>query len=148
MTLKKSIAGHFKEYEVDVFENDIFSHKEKRKDWVDQIDIDMHPLEETAILKHWDIHNLRIKIPEKATQQQEHEWLIENGPYFVRDKRKEWQEDFDAAQPGIQEAEEKFQKAHQAWCDHADLCVAHGLCPNEYQGDARLSLIKPLEGDN
>lgn len=149
MALTKTMAGYFDEKFNEIFKEDgSFSHKEKIQTWIDQTDVDMHPLEEEAILKSRAIHDLKIRIPVKPSQVDEHEWLIEYGPDYIKQKRKEWQAAFDTAQPEIQVAEEEFQKAHQAWCEHANLCVAHGLCPNKYQGDAQLSLTKPLEGEN
>ena len=32
--------------------------------------------------------------------------------------------------------------AHNGWNEHVELCVMHGVCPNKYDGDARLNLKK------
>jgi hypothetical protein len=56
MSLKKTIAGHFKTTLIDVYhENGTFSHQEKRQEWVEQQDVALGPLEEEAIRAEWDI---------------------------------------------------------------------------------------------
>jgi len=133
MALIKSIAGY-----LDI-DNNI---------WVDEQHIEMHPLEEMCIQAGWGRNTLKLELDKKPSKEQEHEWLIDNGPEFVKQKRLEWAEQEKEILSKLNELDNIHAEHNKSWCDHADLCVAHGLCPNEYQGDARLSLIKPLEGDN
>jgi len=128
MALKKSIAGYLTIDKVDVMNEDgSFSHTEERRGWVDQRDIEMHPLEEKAILAHWAIHDVKIKLPEKLSQQQEHELLIEHGADYVKQKRAEWQAAYDALLPEIEAAEKAHQEHHDTWNKHVEFCVANGF---------------------
>ena len=132
MTLKKTIA----------------SYRGKTGEIVPQQDVEMHPLEEIEVRSHWAIHDIKIKCPPKPTQDDEHEWIIQFGADYVKQKRNEWQKAYDAVQPDIEAAEKKFQEAHQAWCDHANLCVANGHDPDKFDGDAREKLTMPEIKDN
>lgn len=141
MALKKTIAGYFKENEIDIFNEDgSFSHKEKRKDFIDQVDIDMHPLEEASMLKHWAIHD--VALPEMHSKEEEHEWLIESGPDFVKQKRKERSELIESKRAEFDLAHEEFQVAHNSWNEHVELCRAHNVNPDTFDRDARLTLEK------
>jgi len=141
MTLKKTLAGYFKEYEVDILNDDgTFSHKEKRKDFINQLDIDMHPLEEVSILKHWAIHD--VQLPDDHSKEAEHEWLIEYGPEFIKQKRIERKQLIENMRPAFDLAHQEFQDAHNAWNEHVELCVKNGLNPDTFDGDARLVLGK------
>lgn len=144
MALKKTIAGYFKESNVDILNDDgSFSHVEKKRDWVDQVDIEMHPLEEESLLKYWALDEVRL--PEKATESEEHEWMVEHGIDFVKQKRKEFNELLESKRAAYDNANEAFQLAHNGWNEHVELCVMHGVCPNKYDGDARLNLKKDKE---
>jgi hypothetical protein len=116
MALKKTIA----------------SYRGENGEIVPQRDVEMHPLEEAEMLAHWAIHDEVIKCPPKPSAQDEHEWLIIHGEDYVKQKRDEWQKSFDANQPAVEEANKKFQEAHQAWCDHCDHCVANGFDPDTH----------------
>lgn len=131
MTLKKTIAGYFKEYEIDILkDNGEFSHKKRHIDWIDQCEVDMHPLEEAQVLAHWAIHDVKAKFPEKLTQKQEHEWLIEHGADFVKQKRAEFKKAMDALQPEIDTAYKKLEECTEAWRTHCDKCCSKGLNPD------------------
>lgn len=150
MTLKKTIAGHFKEYEVNVYKDvtvpvrgstelkieKVFSHTEQRREWVEQKDIDMHPLEEEEFLAHWSIHEHQSKIPPKPTQEEEHEWMVEHGVDYVKSKRAEWQKAHDEIMPEVEKAQARFEAAHKAWDNHCSTCLAHRKDPNTFDGDA------------
>jgi len=141
MALKKTIAGYFKDSEVDIFNEDgSFSHKEKRRDFINQLDVDMHPLEEAAMLKHWAISE--FVLPDMPSKEEEHEWLIENGPDFVKQKRIERKELIESKRPAFDLANEEFLNAHEQWCKHANLCVEHNHSPDTFEGDANLILGK------
>lgn len=127
MSLKKTIAGYL--------------HGDGN--WIEQRDVDMHPLEEDATLAHWAIHDERIKIPPKPTQTDEHEWLLEHGAEYVKQKRIEWQQQYDLLQPNVEKAEKIFQEKHDIWNEHVKLCVANGIDADTFQGDARQSLKMP-----
>ena len=111
-----------------------------------QRDIDMHPLEEAATLKHWAIHDENIKIPSKPTTEQELQWLIDFNADYVKQKRAEWQAIYDKQKPFIDAAEAEFQKAHNYWNKHCELCVANGHDYDTFDGDANL-LLKMPEGN-
>ncbi len=114
---------------------------------VPQRDVDMHPLEEEATLAHWAIHDERIKIPSKPTQADEHEWLIEHGAEYVKQKRIEWKSAYDTLYPNVEKAEALFQQKHNAWNDHVMLCHANGVDYDTFDGDAREKLTMPIKED-
>jgi hypothetical protein len=94
---------------------------------IPQRDVDMHPLEEAMTLKNWAIHEHVKKIPPKPSIADEHEWLIQYGAEYIKQKRAEWQKYHDAAQPAIQKAEAEWREAETQWNLHAQKCHAHGL---------------------
>ena len=124
MSLKKTIAGHFA----------------KDGSWIEQRDVVMHPLEEAATLSDWAAHNAKSKMPVEPTQLEEHEWLIQYGSVYVRQKREEWKTAHDSMLPSLITHENAFQQAHNNWNQHVELCAKHGHDPDTYPGDARLSL--------
>lgn len=150
MTLKKTIAGYFKVYSSDVFiDHDIkddlgnvtgtekkFSHTEIRHDWIPEQEITMHQLEEDAIRAQWNVHEVQKLCPPAPSKEEEHEWLIEHGADFVKQKRIEWQNQMDALKPQLDEAMKKAQDCHETWCQHADLCMSKGFDPNVFDGNA------------
>lgn len=127
MALKKTVAGYFKKVPIKVQMDNGDMVDSFQQEWVNQQDIDMHPLEETAIRAHWAIHDQASLIPEKPTKNIEHEWLVDNGADFVKQKRQEWQQVFDAVNPLVEAAQSEAERCHQAWCAHAEDCVAKGL---------------------
>lgn len=142
MTLNKTIAGYFKEYYVNVMKDDgTLSHREFHREWIDQKNVEMHPLEEAYIKSHWQISNNLL--PEKPTPEEEHEWLIEYGADYVKQKRQEWQKNVDAAKPAHEAAMLKCHEAKKAWDDHCFLCLVNKHNPDTYPGDARESLKAP-----
>lgn len=146
MALKKTIAGYRRDFEVDMLKADgTFSHKEKRSEWVDQVDLDMHPLEEDCTLKEWAIPHIHAKAVPKPTKEQEHDWLIEHGIEHVKQKRKEHLDSLAAIQPELDAAHGAWRGAEKGWNDHSELCFANGHCPDTFQGDAR-QLLKMPEG--
>lgn len=130
MTLKKTIAGHF-----------------KGSEWVEQQEVEMHPLEEEETRAYWAIHDAKIKIPPKPTKEQEHEWLIEHGPEFVKNMRQQWQTKHDEIMPEVEAAEAKFQKCHQDWCDHAEHCHANGLDKDKHDKEKHAHLVEKYKDD-
>lgn len=63
--MKKTIAGYFKTTMVDVhFPDGTLSHTEKRQEWVEQEDVELGPLEESAILADWAIGDHQRERPE------------------------------------------------------------------------------------
>lgn len=127
MTLKKTISSTIK----------------YGKEIIPQCDVEMHPLEEAATLAHWAIHEEKEKIPPQPSKDEEHEWLIEHGAEYVKQKRIEWQTMHDNLYPAVQKAEILFQESHDAWNHHVELCVANGYDPDKFDGDARNSLTMP-----
>lgn len=122
------------------------SYRDSNGKIVPQRDIDMHPLEEAATLKHWAVHDEKIKLPPIPIQNQEHEWLIEFGADYVKQKREEWKAAYEVQKPFIDAAESEFQKAHNYWNKHVELCVANGHDYDTFEGDANL-LLKMPEGN-
>jgi len=98
--------------------------------------VDMHPFEETSQLAWWNVHDAQRKVPNKPSRAQEHEWLIEHGAEYVKQKRAEWQAIHDAIQPEIQAAHDKFYELHAIWNDHAERAHANGFDPDTHP-DAR-----------
>jgi hypothetical protein len=100
MALKKAIAGYFDE----------------NKNWIPQQDVDMHPLEEAEIRASWTVGDSQGKMPIKPTNEQEHDWLIEHGAQFVKQKREEWK------------------AAHAEWLKgHEPLVAEHRRHANAYE---------------
>lgn len=146
MALKKSIASYLKVYEVDVLNEDgSFSHKETRRDIIPQVDVDMHPFEEAAIQAHWAIHEVKKGMPDEITQKMEHDWLIENGADFVKQKRAEYATASATLKPALDVAHQAAIDARAAWSEHAELCVANGHNPDAFVGDARQTLKMPIK---
>ena len=95
--------------------------------WSEQREVEMHPLEEREIKAHWAIHDVKVKIPEKPTKEQEHEWLLEFGADYVKQKRAEWQKAHDEIQPELQAAHDHHQQCVKIWHEHVEYCVANGF---------------------
>jgi hypothetical protein len=108
--------------------------------WDPEKNIIMHPVEEAQIRAEWAIHDIKKKVPDKASREEEHEWLVEFGADYVKTKRAEWQAAYDAIKDELKAAEDKFQACTKAWYDHAELCMANKRDPNTFAGDARESL--------
>lgn len=108
-----------------------------------QKNIEMHFLEQAAIKACWAIQEAKKKVPDKPDQQTEHNWLIEFGAEYVKQKRAEWQSIYDTHKPLIDAAEKAFQEADAYWNSHSQLCVANGINPDTHEGDANLNLKKP-----
>lgn len=134
MPLKKTMAGYYKDIEKE--------DGSKDRVWIEQVDIDMHPLEEESIRKFWAIHEVRKSLPEEITKEQEHEWLIEHGAEYVKQKRDEYRVVYEAARPELEAVQKAHQKAHDEWCAHAEHCVLNGLCPDTHDKEKHLYLIE------
>lgn len=89
MALKKSIAGYWKKWieQVEISEG-VFVDQQKEA-WIEQQDVEMHPVEEKEILAHWAVGDSIKVMPNAPTREEEHEWLIEHGAEFVKGKRAE-----------------------------------------------------------
>lgn len=123
MALKKTIAGHFKEiifnvpaidaegeFLADEEGKQIFStHIEKL--WIPQFDVEMTPLEEQEVLASWAMGEVELSSPIPPTQKDEHEWLIEFGADYIKQKRKEHEEKVAQHMPLLIEARERHHKA-------------------------------------
>lgn len=116
MTLKKTIASFLK----------------PDGTWEPQKDIEVHPLEEAELRAHWAIHDVTAQIPEKPTREQEHEWLIEHGTDYIKQRRAEWQAVNDSIQPHLKAAEQAHLAAHQVWCTHVENCIVNKIDPNKH----------------
>lgn len=90
MSLKKLLAGYYKEWKEEVFHEDGSSHFEARREWIPQQEVDMHPLEEAEVRAHWAIGDSMAKMPRAPSKEEEHDWLIEHGSEYVKQKRAEW----------------------------------------------------------
>lgn len=110
----------------------IASYRKEDGTWEPQRDVEMHPLEEKEIKAHWAIHDVNIKIPEKPTKEQEHEWLIENGADFVKLKREEWKKAYDVIEPELIAAHNYHQECTKEWHAHVEHCVANGFDCDTY----------------
>lgn len=146
MTLIKTIAAYNRFYQEKIIHEDGNHHIEDKVEWIEQKDIEMHPLEEDVVRKYWAINDVSNKIPSKPTQQEEHEFLIFHGADYVKQKRAEWQAIHDSIKPELDAAEKAYQDAHNYWNNHVALCIGNGHNPDTFQGDANLLLNK--EGDN
>lgn len=131
MTLKKTYAASF----------DPMSGLEI----IPQRDIDMHPFEEVEHLAKAEMHKLIKTIPEKPSKDEEHEWLLEFGADYVKQKRDEWQKAFDDAQPAILEAEKIWRNAEANWNDHAIKAYHNGFDPDTHPDARNLTLPKELK---
>lgn len=100
---------------------------------IPQYEIDMHPIEEEMALAKWAHGDALSKAPQAPTKEQEHEWLIEHGGDFIKQKRAEWQVLNDAAQPAIVAAEAKWRTAEKAWNDHCEYYHSRGFDPDTLQ---------------
>jgi len=108
-----------------------------------QRDIDMHALEENEVRAKWALNEATDKIPKAPSQAEEHEWLLDHGAIYVKQKRAEWQKAHNEAQPAINHLESVWRGHEKAWNDHATLCHANGLDHDTFVGDARQSLKMP-----
>lgn len=99
-----------------------------------QYDIDMHPLEEASILAFWATGEELMKMPVKPSIEQEHEWLLEFGADYVKQKRNVYQAAYDLQRPNLEAAEAKHQEAHRKWCSHMEMCAANGKNPDTFSG--------------
>jgi len=95
--------------------------------WVEQLHVDMHPMEESEIQASWRMgESLQIK-PNPPTKEQEHEWMIEHGSDFVKQKRAEYKDLHDKWLINHQPIADAHQDAHQkyvAW-SQTDEAIAH-----------------------
>lgn len=139
MVLKKTMGAFFKEVDVLVplYDGDgnprlnekgeHLASPHKERVYIPQVDIDMHPLEEAEILAHWSVGDSERNRPQKPTQEEEHDMLLEHGADHVKQKRKEWQDAHDAFmlkhQPLI-DAHTKANETYVAWAD-SDAGVQH-----------------------
>jgi hypothetical protein len=107
-----------------------------------QRDVDMHPFEEAYTRAHWATNDLICSIPPKPSQKDEHEWLIEHGPEYVKAQREAWQKAHDAAQPAIIKAQELEKQLNDKWNLHANNCHANGLDYDVYPDGTNLTIPK------
>lgn len=128
MPLIKSIAGHF--------------HPDRG--WVEQQDIEMHPLEEALIIAYWEHGEIERQLPQKPSASDEMSVLISDGVDRVRHKRTEWQENYDKLILELKKSELNIQEKQVIWDTHANLCKANGHNPDTYSGNAIDSLPPPL----
>lgn len=142
MALKKTMAGYWQKVNKTVENEDGSVSYIDGHEWIDQVDLNMHPLEEVATRKHWAIHDAHIKVPDKTTLEQEHEWHLEHGAEYVKQKRAEWQKLYDDNKPHIDAAHDAYQAAHKAWCEHAEHCKANDLDPNTYEAEKHQHLVE------
>lgn len=130
MALKKTIASHVKEIIVMVpmmdtdgnfLTNEDGSpkmHAQKEVIEIPQVDVEMHPIEEAEILAAWETGDIERRMPKPFTKEQEHEWLLEFGADFVKNKRKEFNDLIDSFRPEMEQAHNKQQEAstkYQEW---------------------------------
>jgi hypothetical protein len=107
--MKKTIAGYFREYDVDIYiENviidpqtaestveNIFSHTEKRRDWIEQEDIECGALEEAMIQSDWMRGAHFDSMPQEITQEERMN-LLEQGSQGIAEislRRAQYQSD-------------------------------------------------------
>lgn len=100
--------------------------------WSEQKDIEMHPLEEAEMQAHWAMCECINRCPKEPTKDEEHEWLIEHGAEYVKQKRAEVQAAKDAMQAEMQAAHDNHQQCVKAWHDHVEHCLILGFDPNTY----------------
>lgn len=133
MTLKKTIAGYRKETRTPISNGDGTFTDEVKMEWIDQKDVEMHPLEQKEILAHWAIHDVNIKIPAKPSQLDEHEMLINEGAEAIKKARTQWQAASDAIQPELQAAHDYHQQCVKEWHAHIEKCVELKVDPDTHE---------------
>ena len=92
--------------------------------------VEMHPLEEASVLAHWKVGEITSAMPQKPTQSDEHEWLIEHGAEYVKAKREVYQDAYAKALPALTDAQNAHQAAVATWHAHINKCEEQGLDPD------------------
>ena len=136
MSFKKVIAATigFKSEHVDNGDG-TYHVKSIPFEMVPQKEIDMHPLEVAMWKSKWAItDNVLAKKPDMPTKYEEHEWLIEHGTEYIKQKRVE----IAAIRDSFNAAEEQYIKAwrdaEKAWNDHCEWCAKNGHDHDTYTG--------------
>jgi hypothetical protein len=83
---------------------------------------------------------LASTIGEPHSKEDEHEWLLEHGPEFVKQKRQERKELEESIKPRCEALIEEFQVHTTKWHKHCERCGEHGHDHNTFDGDATLLL--------
>lgn len=145
MVLKKTYAAKVTNQTIKTVLEDGTEIIENKPVLGEQRDVLMHPLEECAIRAWWAIHDVKMKVPPKHTESDEHNWLIEHGVEYVKQKRAEWDAAWQSIQPELQSALEYHDAAHAEWVKHAERCHAHGYDYDTYPDGRNLPLIEKNE---
>ena len=144
MALFKAIAGMVKKVNVEVKHEDGTSHFEEESIMTEQQNVQMHPLEEAQILAEWAINqNVTSKMIPEPSRAEEHEWMIEHGVEYVKQKRKEYADDQAMHKPELERHTQLWRDAEKNWHNHVHLCVAHGHNPDTFEGNAADTLTFP-----
>ena len=101
---------------------------------VPQKDIDMHSIEESMTMAHWAHNEYLATIPSMPTKDDEHEWMIEHGPEYIKQKRTEAQAAIDSMKPKELELEKAWRDSEKEWNDHCDWCSKNGHDHDTYTG--------------
>ena len=112
------------------------SRKKADGTWEPQRTVELHPLEESALRADWAIAEEHAKIPPMPSKDEEHDWLIEHGSEFVKQKRTEHLAYIENAKPALMNLDAERKEKQAAWDEHARLCHSNGLDKDKYDGDA------------
>ena len=123
----------------------IASRRKADGTWEPQRTVELHPLEESALKADWALDAEEAKIPPMPSKEEEHEWLIEHGPEFIKQKRIEHLAYIENAKPALMNLEADRKEKQSAWDEHARLCVSNGHDKDTFKGDARATLRMPME---
>lgn len=142
MALKKTLCGYWRPVDKVIQNDDGSVTHLNGQEWVEQQEIDMHPLEEHAHRLGWAYHDQIHKVPHKMPQHEEHELMIEHGVEHVKKLRADRQKLHDDNKPHVDAAHDAYQAAHKAWCDHAEHCKANDLDPNTHEAEKHHHLVE------
>lgn len=118
MSIKKVIAGYFREYQEKILHDDGLFHIENKREWVPQREVDLHPLEEAEYHSGNRLCEIECQRPIKPSIEQEHDWLIENGVDYIKEKRKEWKDSHEKWNEKYQEKFQEYQKTCENYCNY------------------------------
>ena len=151
MALKKTISGRWEHYKEEIMKEDgSLSHVENRSKWIEQQDLDMHPLEEQMTLAFWKMNDLTRDISGEPSLNEEPDWMLEFGIDYVKKKRQELKDAHDLVVPQFEQLKKEHLSCQEQWNTHVEKCVVSGLCPDTYFGDDYIKIdnIKVDENGN
>lgn len=118
MSIKKVIAGYFKEWQEKIYHEDGSFHIENKREWIPQKEMELHPLEQAEYHAGNKLAEIECERPCKPTLELEHEWLIEYGPEYVKERRKEWKNFHDKWDIEYQKHFDEYKKVCESYCSY------------------------------